>query len=111
MKIKFKIMSKAELQVWIVTCNLFVKSLISSVEAVKQFNSLDKTAKESIKRAFDMYDDIRRKKLSKDNDESAWIMSVMVDSHIIATEFNIDPLTATMCLNLPCKLDERVYVK
>ncbi len=35
----------------------------------------------------------------------------MVDAHIVATEFDIDPLTVVMCINPPCKLNERVYVK
>ena len=39
--------------------------------------------------------------------EYAWDILVMVDAHIIATEYNIDPLTVMMCLNAPCKNNER----
>ena len=33
----------------------------------------------------------------------------MVDAHIIATEFNIDSLTAVMCIHPPCKNNEQIY--
>lgn len=37
-------------------------------------------------------------------------MDVLVDTHIIATEFDIDPLTAIMCVKAPCKPNEKVVV-
>lgn len=37
-------------------------------------------------------------------------MDVLVDTHIIATEFDIDPLTAIMCVKPPCKANERVAI-
>lgn len=109
MKAKIKLISKSELQKWIQISNLFAKSLISPIDALRQFNSLDVTARSAVKREFASYDDVRRKKIPKD--EAAWEMSVMVDAHIVATEFDIDPLTVVMCINPPCKLNERVYVK
>ena len=71
---------------------------------------MDATARNSIKRAFALYDDVRRKKIPK-GEAAAWETSVMVDAHIVATEFDIDPLTVVMCINPPCKLNKRVYVK
>ena len=43
--------------------------------------------------------------------DAAWEISVMVDAHIIATEYNIDPLTVIMCLNPICRSDEKIIVK
>lgn len=111
MKTKIKFISKMESKKWLQISNLFAKSLVSPAEALRQFNSLDATARNSIKRAFALYDDVRRKKIPKGEADSAWETSVMVDAHIVATEFDIDPLTVVMCINPPCKLNERVYVK
>ena len=33
----------------------------------------------------------------------------MVDAHIIATEFDVDPLTAVMCVDPICKVNEKIY--
>ena len=33
----------------------------------------------------------------------------MVDSPIIATDYNINPLVVMMCINPPCKPNERVF--
>lgn len=111
MKAKTKFISKIASKQWIQISNLFAKSLISPTEALRQFNSLDATARSSIKRTFTLYDDVRRKKIPKGETDSAWKTSVMVDAHIVATEFDIDPLTVVMCINPPCKLNERVYIK
>ena len=110
MKTKIKFISKIESKKWLQISNLFAKSLVSPAEALRQFNSLDATARNSIKRAFALYDDVRRKKIPK-GEAAAWETSVMVDAHIVATEFDIDPLTVVMCINPPCKLNKRVYVK
>jgi len=78
---------------------------------IKQFNLLKPMIRSAIRRKFDNYDDIRRKKIPKGEVDSAWEISVMVDAHIIATEYDINPLTAIMCINPPCKVNEKVYVR
>lgn len=60
---------------------------------------------------FEEYDQKRRIKIPKGEIDSAWTISVMVDAHIIATEYNVDPLTVIMCLNSPCKINERIVIK
>ena len=79
--------------------------------ALKQFNSLNASQRTNIKKAFEEYDQKRRIKIPKGEIDSAWEISVMVDAHIIATEYNIDPLTVIMCLNPPCRSNERIVVK
>ena len=48
-------------------------------------------------------------KIPKDEIDTIWEISIMVDAHIIATEFNIDSLTAVMCIHPPCKNNEQIY--
>lgn len=108
-KIIFK--PKSEFIKWIKISNLFAKSMISSSDALKQFNELNATQRIKIKQAFDECDKTRRQKIPIGEADSAWELSVMVDAHIIATEYNIDPLVAMMCITPPCKANERVYFK
>lgn len=108
MKNKTIIKSKDEFIKWISIANLFAKSMLSPNDALKQFNSLDSTQRIRIKKLFEEYDKIRRTKIPQGEIDSAWELSVMVDAHIIATEFDIDPLTAVMCITPVCKANERV---
>lgn len=111
MKNKIIIKPKKEFIKWISISNLFAKSMISPNDALKQFNGLNSTQRIKIKQSFDEYDKTRRIKIPKGEIDSAWELSVMVDAHIIATEFDIDPLTAVMCITPVCKANERVVFK
>lgn len=106
MKNKIVFKSKKEIVSWISIANLLAKSRISHIEALKQFNALSAIQRTKIKMAFDEYDEIRRKNIPAGEMNSNWEISVMVDAHIIATENNIDPLTALMCINPICKKNE-----
>lgn len=111
MKNKIVFKSQTDFVKWVTISNLFAKSRIMPMVALKQFNSLNASQRTSIKRAFEEYDQKRRIKIPKGEIDSAWEISVMVDAHIIATEYNIDPLTVVMCLNSPCRSNERIVVK
>ena len=111
MKNRVIIKPKREFIKWISISNLFAKSMISPNDALKQFNGLNSTQRIKIKQSFDEYDKTRRNKIPKGETDSAWELSVMVDAHIIATEFGIDPLTAVMCISSPCKPNERIIFK
>lgn len=111
MKSKVIIKSRSAVSDWIIVSNLFAKSLISYKDALTQFNALTPAQRIDIKKSFDKYDQIRRIKIPKGEMDDNWIMSIMVDAHIIATEHNIDPLTAMMCVASICKPNERIYIK
>lgn len=111
MKNKYRIISKIDCKKWINVSNLFAKSLIDHNEALRQFNALSASKRVAIKKTFQEYDSIRRKKIPANEVDSAWEISVMVDAHIIATENNIDPLTVIMCINAPCKVSEHLLLK
>lgn len=111
MKNKGVFKSQKDLEKWVVISNLFAKSRIMSSEALKQFNSLSAEQRACIKKTFEEYEQKRKTKIPKGGMASAWQISVMVDSHIIATEYNIDPLTVIMCINPICKNNEKIIVK
>ena len=111
MKNKIVIKYQKDFKKWVMISNLFAKSRITPMTALKQFNSLDSNQRINIKQAFEEYDKIRRIKIPKGETDSAWELSVMVDAHIVATENNIDPLTVMMCIHPICKNNERIVIK
>ena len=108
---KYKIISKSDCKKWINVSNLLAKSLIDYSEVLRQFNSLSANVRLNIKKSFQEYDNIRRRRIPAGETDNAWEISVMVDAHIIATENNIDPLTAIMCISAPCKVNEHLIIK
>lgn len=111
MKNKIVLKSQKDFEKWVFASNLFAKSRIMSSVALKQFNSLSAVQRVGIKKAFEECDRNRRVIIPKSEIDYAWQISVMVDSHIIATEYNIDPLTVIMCINPICRDNEKIIVK
>lgn len=103
--------SRAEVSKWIVASNLLARSMISFDAALVQFNKLTPVQRFEIKNRFSKYDQIRRSKIPKRETDSAWSLSVMVDANIIATEFDVDPLTTVMCVDPICRANEKVYAR
>ena len=110
MKNKVVFISKEQKIKWMSIANFFAKSLCPSDVALRQFNQLSSKDRCEIKRCFEKCNKIRATKIPK-NEKDAWLSGVMVDAHIIATLFEVDPLTVTMCLCAPCKPSERIIVR
>lgn len=110
MKSRIVLINKAEADRWITRANTFAKSLCPYSLALKQFNKLGSNDRKKIKMRFEESDSIRREKISENN-RDAWLLGIMVDAHIIATEFDIDPLAVIMCLCAPCKSTDQVIIK
>ena len=110
MKNKVVFISKKQAFKWMAIANSFAKSLCPIDVALRQFNQLSPKNRYEIKQCFEKCDKIRATKIPK-NEEDAWLLGVMVDAHIIATLFEVDPLTVTMCLCAPCKPSERIIVR
>lgn len=111
MKNKVVFKQKSEFVKWVTISNLLAKSLLPPNVALRQFNTLTPAQRKAIANEFAGYDKIRRTKIPKGETDSAWEISVMVDAHIIATEFDIDPLTAVMCLKPLCKANESIFIR
>lgn len=113
---KVVIKPKTEFTKWIAISNLFAKSRISPREALNQLNSLSPTQRTEIKKSFQRYAELCRNTLSRENLpkeelEENWKMFRMVNVHIIATEYDIDPLTVVMCAHPICRNNERVVFR
>lgn len=111
MKTKYVFKSKADFQRWIDTGNRLAQSLCPAKEIWIQYNTLSSAQRLAIQKRFSEYDDIRRKKIRELDNPSAWAIGVMVDAHIIACEYNIDPLTAILCVKPICRPNEKIIIR
>ena len=110
MKVKFVIKNKKEISKWINVSNIMARSMCDSETAISQYNALSPSDKINIKKRFNMCDEIRRTKIPN-TEQEAWLLGIMVDAHIIAYEYNVDPLTVVLCVNPICKPNEKIFLK
>lgn len=110
MKNKVVVKSKKDITNWINVCNLFAKSLCDYSVALKQYNQLTHSERHSIKVKFHECDKIRQKKIPSGEGED-WLLGIMVDAHLLANDYNIDPLTVIMCIKPLSKSNEKILVK
>ncbi len=110
MKIKYITMSKPKFLALLKQYNFLAKSLCPYNIVLHQFNLLTPQMRREIKAKLELCDQIRKAKIPP-NDGDAVLTCIMVDAHIIACEYDIDPLTVIMCINLPCKINERILIK
>ncbi len=103
-------MSKEKFLTLLKQYNLLVKSLCPFNIVLHQFNSLSPQARQEIKKRFVMCDKIRETKIPS-TEGDALLTGIMVDAHIIACEYDIDPLTVIMCIKSPCNMNERILIK
>ena len=111
---RIKAISAAEYRKWVLTANMLAKSVIPVETALSEFNALPSHTRKSIRNAMKEYDDVRRSILacdmSKEEITTAFTLSVFVDLHIIATEYETSPLVVALCVSPPCKDSERVAI-
>ncbi len=110
MKIKVSIKNKKDISKWINVCNLMAKSMCDYKIAISQFNALSPSDRITIKKRFNECDEVRKTKIPN-TEQDAWIIGIMVDAHIIAYDYDIDPLTVLFCVNPICKPNEKLIVK
>lgn len=110
MKVKVAIKSKKDVSEWMGLSNLMAKSMCDQKIVISQFNALSPSAKVAIKKRLNECDEIRKTKIPN-TEQEAWIIGIMVDAHIIAYEYDIDPLTVLLCVNPICKPNEKLIVK
>lgn len=110
MKNKIAFKSWRDINLWISISKVMANSLISPSVALKQFNELAAKDREGIKKSLEYCDVLRREKINRD-DKYEWELSMFVDAHIVATEYNIDPIVVFMCANPICRSDQKVYPK
>ena len=112
MKTKTVIINDSKAYQWCTIANLFARSQFPFNQAIKQFNQLSSNERIEIKKKIEKYDEIRRMKIPRgEQNEEIWFMNFLVDLHIVATEYDIDPLTVALCIDPPCRIFEKVVVR
>lgn len=110
MKNKVVIKSTKDVHKWIEISNLFAKSLCEYNIALNQYNKLTQYERCNIKRQFQKCDEVRRKKIPSGEGDD-WMIGIMVDAHLLADEYKVDPLTIVMCVNPISKSNEKIIIK
>lgn len=112
---RIKPITNDKYKIWVSTANLFAQSVIPIDKAVMEFNSLPSLKRKRIRMAIKEYDDIRRdlipKDISADEYRKAFMFCTFTDLNIVAAEYDTCPLVVALCLDAPCRDDERVVVK
>lgn len=107
-------LSRTEAQKWYGIANLFAHTQLSMYESIQEFNKLSLEDKLNIKNAFESLEKQRKivfQGVDKEEINQYYCDSVFVDSHIIATDYNTDPIVVLMCINPPFSLLNKVIVK
>lgn len=102
--------TKKEFDQWIEAGNIFARSLCPPEEVRKQFNRLSVTQRVEIKHKILECDKRRREQIT-DPDVDKEGICLMVDLHIIACEYGIDPLTVILCFKPICRANEKIILK
>lgn len=112
---KVIVLSKDKAAAWYNAANIFAHSQISQPEAIHMFNNLAPSIRLGIAKGLLDYDAARKNAfpsdMSEDEKKIHHRTSVMVDSHILATDYSTDPVVILMCVDPPCKADQKVLVK
>ena len=112
---KVALITSREADIWFLTANRFANSLTKRSNAIHQFNSLSIESKSKIIKLLKEYEEIRKtaypEDMSAEEKKHHVSLSIMVDAHILATEFGVDPVVILMCLNPPCKSGQKIVVK
>lgn len=110
-RIKYVIKAKKDIEQWISSQNTIIHSLRPHKIALQQFNNLTSSDRSKIKKRIEECDQKRRERIPNDESGDAWQINIMVDAHIIAYEYNIDPLAVILCVCPPCKPSEKIIAK
>ena len=112
---KTVLITKTEAIKWYEIANMFAKGSVPLRDAIREYNRLSVAQKIEIRKEFKDFDILRGvgmdSSVSLTEKENHWIVSVMVDSHIVATEYDTYPVVVLMCIKPPCRLDQHVFTK
>lgn len=112
---KTVLITKAEAVKWYEIANIFAKSSVPLSDAIREYNRLSVSQKLGIKKEFEGFDILRGVGMDSSvpftEKENHWIISVMVDSHIVATEYDTYPVVVLMCIKPPRRLDQHIFIK
>lgn len=108
-KIKFAKVKKKELLQALYTYQIVSHSMQDSNIIIKEFNELSfEQRKEIVRKYTEMEETLKSQIVTKDED--LYLTCSLVNLHIIASKYNIDPSTVCMCISPICKYNEKIIV-
>lgn len=110
-KIKHITLSKTKIEGLLFSCKTMSESLEDPKVIIHQFNMLTPKQRSAILTEHIQRETKLKADLFPDNDENMYLTCTMVNLHIIATKYNIDPATVCMCIARPCKNHEKILIK
>lgn len=113
-KEKYVKISKHDFSNYLYSYKLMSNSLEDNNVIKSQFNKLSISKRIEIKNAFKEKENVLKeqiKYISESIQEDIYITCIMVNLNIVATEYNIDSATVCMCVDPPCKINEKIIVK
>lgn len=85
-------------------------SLENPTTIIRQFNKLTPVERSEIINEFNLKD-MKLRTAITNGDESLYLDCTFVNIHIIATIYDIDPLTVVLCILKLCKNNEKLLIK
>lgn len=108
-KMKFAKVRKNEMLQALVTYQIISHSLQDGKTIIKEFNDLSFIQRKEIAREYTEKEEILRKQIVT-QDEDLYLTCSLVNLHIIASKYNVDPSTVCMCISPICKLNEKIII-
>lgn len=109
-KSKYKKISKKEMENVLFPIRILSESLQNTTEIIRQFNLLTSCQRTNISSEFSRCEAKLKIDVEPGN-EDMYLTCIVVNLNIIASKYGIDPATVCMCINLPCKCNEKLLVK
>lgn len=110
MKIKYVRKTKSDIEYWMCSASILVKSKCFTRYILNEFNRLTSDQRNSIKAELEERCNILEKILPKEEREKSTSI-MLVDIHMLAYKYDVDPLTKALCEIPICRSYERIFVK
>lgn len=110
MKIKYVRKTKSDIEYWMCSASILVKSKCFTRYILDEFNRLTSDQRNSIKAELEERCNILEKILPKEEREKSTSI-MLVDIHMLAYKYDVDPLTKALCEIPICRSYERIFVK
>lgn len=108
-KVKYRRITRGEFNTIISLCKAVSSSLADTNIIIKQFNILTSSQRSFIIKEYNQREDILKKQIFTKNDD-LYSVCLIVNLHIIASKYNIDPATIALCISKLCKENEKILV-
>ncbi len=99
-------MSRSKINILFELYNEMTGSYQNFSKPIKEFNSLTVSRRKEVQTAFKKLENQKNKELLKELE--AFEVETMVNFQIVASVYEIEPTAVALCVNPPCKMNERI---